>query len=223
VVSGDFYFVREYDNRLIVACCDCTGHGVPGAFMSMIGATTLRNIYKMMESSGEWKTPEKVLEKLDDEIQKILHQQEFESSDSDDMLRSGDGMDLTIAEIHIKTKEVLLASAKRHSFIRQNGKIEIISGDKRAIGGADILKTPFQLLRFKVAENDALFIFSDGYPDQFGGADDRKLKLSGTSEILSKLKELPKDEYSKSVKSAFEQWQGDFDQIDDVLFMGILF
>ena len=223
VVSGDFYFVREYDNRLIVACCDCTGHGVPGAFMSMIGATTLRNIYKMMESSGEWKTPEKVLEKLDDEIQKILHQQEFESSDSDDMLRSGDGMDLTIAEIHIKTKEVLLASAKRHSFIRQNGKIEIISGDKRAIGGADILKTPFQLLRFKMAENDALFIFSDGYPDQFGGTDGRKLKLSGTSEILSKLNELPKNEYSKRVKSAFEQWQGDFDQIDDVLFMGMLF
>ena len=130
---------------------------------------------------------------------------------------------LTIAEINIKTKEVLLASAKRHSFILQNGKIEIISGDKRAIGGAHILKTPFQLLRFKMAENDALFIFSDGYPDQFGGEDGRKLKLSGTSEILSKLNELPKDEYSKRVKSAFEQWQGDYDQIDDVLFMGILF
>jgi len=223
VVSGDFYFVREYDERIVVACCDCTGHGVPGAFMSMIGATTLRNIYKMMENSEEWKTPEKVLEKLDDEIQKILHQQEFDPSDVEDFLKSRDGMDLTLAEINTKTNEVLLSSAKRHSFIRQNGKIEIISGDKRAIGGGEIMQRPFTLSRFQMQKDDALFMFSDGYPDQFGGADGRKLKLSGARKIVEELSEVPKEQYAQRVQSNFELWQADFDQIDDVLFMGILF
>lgn len=223
VVSGDFYFVREYDDKIVVACCDCTGHGVPGAFMSMIGSTTLRNIYKLMENSGEWKTPEMVLETLDEEIQKILHQQEYDPSDKDDFLKSRDGMDLTLAEINTKTNEVLLCSAKRHSFIAQNGEIEILSGDKRAIGGGEVLQRPFTLKRIQMQEGDALFMFSDGYPDQFGGPDGRKLKLSGARKIIEGLSEVDKSQYSERVKSNFELWQAEYEQIDDVLFMGILF
>jgi ligand-binding sensor domain-containing protein/serine phosphatase RsbU (regulator of sigma subunit) len=223
VVSGDFYFIREYEDKIIVGCCDCTGHGVPGAFMSMIGSTTLRNLYKLMETSGEWLTPEKVLEKLDDEIQKILHQQEESDTKEIDFFRSRDGMDLTLCEINTNTNEVILSAAKRHSYIQQKGEIEIIGGDKRGIGGGESNEVEFTLKKFQMNPGDSLYLFSDGYPDQFGGPDGRKLKLSGTKKIIEGLREHKKENYSDSVASNFELWQADFDQIDDVLFMGILF
>lgn len=222
VVSGDFYFIREYDDKLIVACCDCTGHGVPGAFMSMIGSTTLRNIYKLMESTGVWLTPEKVLEKLDEEIQKILHQK-TELSAEDDFFRSRDGMDMTLCEINTKTNHVLLSAAKRHSFVEQNGAIEIISGDKRAIGGGEVDQVPFTVREYNMKRGEAIYLFSDGYPDQFGGPDGRKLKLAGTRKIIEGLQTKDKLKYGDSVGNNFDLWQSDFDQIDDVLFMGLLF
>lgn len=223
VVSGDFYFIREYPDKIVVACCDCTGHGVPGAFMSMIGSTTLRNIYKLMENSNEWLTPEKVLEKLDDEIQKILHQQEYNANDENDFFRSRDGMDLTLCEINTNTNEVLMCAAKRHSYIQQNGEIEIIGGDKRAIGGGEVDQIDFTLKRFQMNSGDALYLFSDGYPDQFGGADGRKLKLSGTKKIIEGLSEQLRENQFQAIASNFHLWQADYDQIDDVLFMGLLF
>ena len=223
VVSGDFYFIREYENKIIVACCDCTGHGVPGAFMSMIGSTTFRNIYKLMETSGKWQTPEKVLEVLDAEIQKILHQKVEAATKEEDFYRSRDGMDLTLCEIDLTTNTVLLSAAKRHSYIQQNGEIEIISGDKRGIGGGEEIIVDFTLQTFEMKPGDALYLFSDGYPDQFGGPSGRKLKLSGAKTILQGLKDHNKKDYGAVVSSNFELWQSDFEQIDDVLFMGILF
>ena len=173
IVSGDFYFIREYKEKLIIACVDCTGHGVPGAFMSMIGSTTLRNIYRLMDSTGKWMTPDQVLDLLDEEIQKILHQRSSGNIE-EDFFKSRDGMDMTLAEVNTETNEVLLASAKRHSILVQNGECEIISGDKRPIGGGEIDQVDFHLKKFQMSKGDSLFLFSDGYPDQFGGADGRK-------------------------------------------------
>ncbi|UKN01146.1 SpoIIE family protein phosphatase [Paracrocinitomix mangrovi] len=223
IVSGDFYFIREYDDRIIIACVDCTGHGVPGGFMSMIGSTTLRNIYKLMETSQSWLTPDEVLDILDEEVQKILHQKESGINDEDEFFKSRDGMDMTLIEINLSTYEVLLSSAKRHSIIRQDGKVSFISGDKRPIGGGEIDQKDFSLQRFQMKKGDALFLFSDGYPDQFGGEDGRKLKLMSVKEYIEDLSGENPEDYGEIMKNKFENWKGDHEQIDDVLMIGIVF
>jgi ligand-binding sensor domain-containing protein/serine phosphatase RsbU (regulator of sigma subunit) len=224
IVSGDFYFMRKIENKLIVGCVDCTGHGVPGAFVSMIGSTTLRNIYMLMESTGKWLMPNDVLEILDSEVQKILHQEHIAEMDLEEaFFKSRDGMDLTLVEINLDTKEVHLASAKRHSFIYQNGEIKLISGDKVSIGGGDADKKDFNLQSFQMNEGDVLYMFSDGYPDQFGGPEGRKLKLGGVKKLLNEMIEDGIQDHGKYVGDSFNEWMGDYEQIDDVLFMGIQF
>jgi ligand-binding sensor domain-containing protein/serine phosphatase RsbU (regulator of sigma subunit) len=224
IVSGDFYFIRQYKNRLIVGCVDCTGHGVPGAFVSMIGSTTLRNIYMLMETSGNWMTPDDVLEILDSEVQKILHQEHYDELDLEEsFFKSRDGMDLTLIEIDLDTKIVQLASAKRHSYIKQDGEIKTITGDKISIGGGDADIKDFSLQTFQMKEGDALYLFSDGYSDQFGGPEGRKLKLSGVLKILNEMQSKENSKHSQHVGDKWDEWKSDHEQIDDVLFMGIQF
>ncbi|MEX1003683.1 MAG: two-component regulator propeller domain-containing protein [Crocinitomicaceae bacterium] len=221
VVSGDFYFLHKYQDKLIVACVDCTGHGVPGGFMSMIGSTTLRNIYTLMESTGNWLDPAQVLDKLDEEVQKILHQRD--SFEKNDFFKSRDGMDMTLAEINLKTKEVQLAAAKRHSFLIQNKEVKLLSGDKRPIGGGEFGKVDFSTQTYKMNTGDTLFLFSDGYSDQFGGHDGRKLKLMGVQKIMEQLCDKNPVEYGHIIQKEFDDWKGDLEQIDDVLMIGIVF
>ena len=222
IVSGDFYFMREYEKKIIIACVDCTGHGVPGAFMSMIGSTTLRNIYKIMERTGKWLKPDVVLDMLDEEIQKILHQRAV-VDEEEDFFKSRDGMDMTLIEIDLETNTVELSSAKRHSIIVQNHEIEIISGDKRPIGGGEIDQVDFSLQTYHMNKGDRLFLFSDGYPDQFGGEDGRKMKLSGVKKVIEGMMDKKSSEYESIIANHFDAWQGDIDQIDDVLMIGLVF
>jgi ligand-binding sensor domain-containing protein/serine phosphatase RsbU (regulator of sigma subunit) len=221
IVSGDFYFVQHVKDKLIIGCVDCTGHGVPGAFMSMIGSVTLRNIYTM----ANWEiTPEKVLEQLDKEVELILQQRADEELTAEEaFFQSRDGMDLSLCEVNLKTNEVLLASAMRTSIIQRGGELEILSGDKRTIGGGMSLGIEFKLQRFQMKPGDALYLFSDGYTDQFGGAEGRKLKLSGAKKIVEGLSDLDRVEYGDSIATNFDQWQADWPQIDDVLFIGLMF
>jgi ligand-binding sensor domain-containing protein/serine phosphatase RsbU (regulator of sigma subunit) len=222
IVSGDFYFMRHYKDKMIVACVDCTGHGVPGAFMSMIGSTTLRNIYKLMDSTGNWMKPDEVLDLLDEEIQRILHQRTSNDMEHD-FFKSRDGMDMTLCEIDLKTNEIYLSSAKRHSIIVQNNTIEILSGDKRPIGGGEIDVVDFTCKTFQMKKGDSLFLFSDGYSDQFGGPTGRKLKLSGVKSIVENMLELDRSEYGKTIEDSFDSWSKDNEQIDDVLMIGLQF
>jgi len=192
--------------------------------MSMIGSVAIRNIYEIMEITGEWQTPEKVLEALDREVEIVLQQKSDEDEDPiESFFKSRDGMDLTICEINLDTNEVLLSAAMRTSLIRQNGKVEMISGDKRPIGGGESRGIDFSLQRFQMAKGDALFLFSDGYSDQFGGENRRKLKLMGVKKIVESLSALHPHEYGDLIQVEFDTWQGDVEQIDDVLFMGLLF
>jgi len=222
IVSGDFFYLEQIGNKLIVACVDCTGHGVPGAIMSMVGSVTLHNIYST--SNYKWKTPDQVLEKLDEEVTTILHQKEISSFNSvDSLFQAKDGMDLTLCEINLDTKEVLLASAMRNSLLVSGGEMTTIQGDKRPIGGGDNRGINFSLQKFKMSEGDELYIYSDGYPDQFGGERGRKLKMSGTKNIIQELQSLNKEDYLNHIQNSFDKWQGEFDQTDDVLFMGLMF
>ncbi len=220
VVSGDFYFIERINNKLIVACADCTGHGVPGAFVSMIGSVTLRNIYSL--AKWQWKTPDEVLEQLDEEVQNILHRK-----DQGNALKGGlsqtDGMDVSLCEINLDTNEVLIASAKRTSLVSRNGKIEKLKGDNRSIGGHGLVKSKFTLNRFQLKKGDALYLFTDGFTDQFGGVKDKKLMMSGVLEMLEAMEEVNREHHSQAIRSNFALWKSATPQVDDVLFIGLLF
>lgn len=218
IVSGDFYFIERIENKLIVACADCTGHGVPGAFVSMIGSVTLRNIYST--SKWQWKTPDQVLEQLDHEVQNILHRKEKELGSS---LSQTDGMDISLCEINLDTNEVLMASAKRTSIVRQNGKIKKIKGNNRSIGGHDPMKTKFSLEKLNLSQGDALYLFTDGFTDQFGGTNDKKLMISGVLEMLTALEDVNREHHFQAVRSNFAMWKSTTPQVDDVLFIALLF
>ncbi|MDG1334242.1 MAG: two-component regulator propeller domain-containing protein [Crocinitomicaceae bacterium] len=220
VVSGDFYFIEKINNKLIIACADCTGHGVPGAFVSMIGSVTLRNIYSL--ARYQWKTPDQVLEELDKEIQNILHRKEYRD-ESAVSLSETDGMDISLCEIDLETNEVLIASAKRTSIVKRNGKVEKLKGDNRSIGGLDLMKTKFTLKKLKLEKGDALYLFTDGFSDQFGGINDKKLMISGVLEMLEALDEIKPEYHLRSIRSNFALWKSTTPQVDDVLFIGLLF
>lgn len=220
VVSGDFYFIERIDNKLIIACADCTGHGVPGAFVSMIGSVTLRNIYSL--AKWQWKTPDQVLEQLDEELQNILHRKE-QHDGTEGRLSQTDGMDISLCEINLDTNEVLIASAKRTSLVRRNGKMEKLKGDNRSIGGYDLLKTKFSLTKLTLSKGDALYLFTDGFTDQFGGIKDKKLMLSGVLEMLDALEDMNRAQHFQAIRSNFSLWKSTTPQVDDVLFIGLLF
>lgn len=220
VVSGDFYFIERIENKLIVACADCTGHGVPGAFVSMIGSVTLRNIYSL--AKYQWKTPDQVLEQLDEEVQTILQRKE-QRNETDGRLAQSDGMDISLCEINLDTNEVLIASAKRTSLVRRNGKIEKLKGDNRSIGEHDLVKTHFTLQKLQLQKGDALYLFTDGFPDQFGGNQDKKMMLSGVIEMLDTMEEVNRSQHPRAIRSNFETWKATAPQVDDVLFIGLLF
>lgn len=222
IVSGDFYFMWENDKKLIIACVDCTGHGVPGALMSMIGSTSLLNIYDRMSSGHEWLKPNEVLEILDEKVQTLLHQQ-LEVSAENEYFRSKDGMDMTLVEVELDTKMVHLASAKRHSILFKDGEFTLLKGDKRPIGGGEKNKDDFFLQSFEMNQHDALYLFTDGFPDQFGGADYKKLKLKGMLEMFEDLNSSQNEDYEKSIQSFFEIWKSKHEQIDDVLMIGLRF
>ncbi len=220
VVSGDFYFIEKINNKLIVACADCTGHGVPGAFVSMIGSVTLRNIYSL--AKWQWKTPDQVLEQLDEEVQNILHRKD-QGNALKDGLSQTDGMDVSLCEINLDTNEVLIASAKRTSLVSRNGKIEKLKGDNRSIGGHGLMKSKFTLNRFQLKKGDALYLFTDGFTDQFGGVNDKKLMMSGVLEMLEAMEEVNREHHSQAIRSNFALWKSATPQVDDVLFIGLLF
>jgi len=220
VVSGDFYFIEKINNKLIVACADCTGHGVPGAFVSMIGSVTLRNIYSL--ARYQWKTPDQVLEELDEEIQHILHREEHRNVTSISLSKT-DGMDISLCEIDLDTKEVLIASAKRTSLVKRNGKFERLKGDNRSIGGLDLMKTRFSLTKLSLEKGDALYLFTDGFTDQFGGISDKKLMISGLLEMLEALEGMKPELHPKAIRSNFALWKSDTPQIDDVLLIALQF
>jgi len=217
IVSGDFYFLDEYDNKVIFACVDCTGHGVPGAFMSLIGFVSIRDIYRLNQVQQKWQTPDQILESLDIEIKTLL---ETHSVDKN----TNNGMDMIICEYDRETKELLVASAKRPIVIYNKGELKVIKGEKRSIGEQDFgLILPFQLHRFIIKPGDSIYLFSDGFTDQFGGERTKKLGIKRTINTINKLKNEAPQHQQKYIIEEFEKWKADTPQTDDVIFMGVYF
>jgi histidine kinase len=214
IVSGDFYWVSQKENLAILAVVDCTGHGVPGAFMSLIGHNLLDAIVNVKNIT----TPHLILQELDNSISNILKQ---------DYTNNRDGMDLTICVIDKANSKLLVAASKHSFYYFLDQELHILKGSKKSVGGSFIDKQEKQY--FFTEEIDfsnrsiACYMTSDGYQDQFGGKADRKFLVKKLKELLVDIQPLGMEEQKQVVKDAFLNWKGKTKQTDDVLLIGFQF
>jgi ligand-binding sensor domain-containing protein/serine phosphatase RsbU (regulator of sigma subunit) len=211
IVSGDFYWITEIQDKIFIAAVDCTGHGVPGAFMSIIGYDLLRNITKERKIHK----PSEILDYLNKALIELLTKNEME----DDAVK--DGMDMSICVYH-KTKGILeFAGAFNPLYIIRNNKIMTIKGDRFSVGlGNEHEDVPFKNHIIKVQKGDTFYLFTDGYADQFGGEFGKKMKFRRFRHTILSVYSLPFTKQVKGFKEHFNEWKGDLEQIDDILILG---
>jgi serine phosphatase RsbU (regulator of sigma subunit) len=210
IVSGDFYFIGQKNDILYLAVVDCTGHGVPGAFMSILGETSLKHIV----SSTHRTDPAEILEIFDREITNALNENQEDRN-------SYDGMVIGLCAINPKTQELLFAGAERPVYILRNSQLIELKGDKSIIGGSSNNEKTFTSEKFYLQKNDIIYLFSDGYSDQFGGANKKKYSIKRFQETLLNIAHFPLQEQKEYLEEHFEEWKGSFTQIDDVLIIAI--
>ncbi len=210
IVSGDFYWLHETKGKFRFCCADCTGHGVPGAFMSMIGTTLLNDIVKRDDINS----PADILNRLDFEIKILLQKNSKDTTQ--------DGMDISIVEVELDTKKIRVASARRPVYIFLNNELTIYKGVRRSIGDAIIDDSnPFVNIEYNGKPDDVIYLFSDGYTDQFGGIKGKKFMTVAVRELLEKIHHKPMKEQSRIIRDTFYNWKDDLEQVDDVIFMGV--
>lgn len=212
VVSGDFPWYIQIKDEIFIAAVDCTGHGVPGALLSLIGYFLLNDIVR----SRKITEPGKILDLLDEGVTTTLRQ--------DEDATTKDGMDIALCKINLNTLEVEYAGAHRPLYIIKNGALEEVKGNKFPIGGG-IFKnqTNFTNTKIKMGKGDSIYFSSDGFPDQFGGPEGRKLGPKRVREIVEMVHKLPMREAMGIFDHEWENWRGNQKQTDDVLLIGIKF
>ncbi|MFP4488737.1 MAG: YfiR/HmsC family protein [Bacteroidales bacterium] len=209
IVSGDFYWVSRQDHLQVVIAADCTGHGVPGAFMSMLGVTMLNEIV-----NGKGITePDEIMNILRDEIIDSLKQ----SIDED---RVKDGMDMTISVIDYKNDRVRFAGANNPLCIVRDGELMAFKVDKMPVAIHYNMR-PFKMQEVDLKKGDCLYMFSDGFGDQFGGPRGKKFMVKNLKRKFVELSPLPMLEQGERLNEIFEAWKGDQPQVDDVVIIGI--
>jgi len=211
IVSGDFYWYDRVNNdKFLIVCADSTGHGVPGAFMSMIGTTLIKDICLRSDIDS----PSAVLKQLDAELQSTLNQ-------NIDAERAHDGMDIIVCEIDVNTRYMRFSSAMRPLILYKDKELQYVKGTKASIGGDPGAEKQFENVGFQLHEGDIIYMFSDGYPDQFGGPRGKKFKLDRVKNMLADVCDKPMEVQQEYVSKTFDEWRGKLQQVDDVLFMGV--
>lgn len=211
IVSGDFYWVTEKDDKIYVTAVDCTGHGVPGAFMSMLGISFFNDIVKKSEEIG----PDEILNRLRDTIIKALKQRSQEGE-----LR--DGMDISFI-IYDKNKKILsFAGANNPLYLIRSGELQEIKGDRMPVGIYDNMR-PFTRHNIDILNGDTCYLFSDGYADQFGGPLSKKYMYSNFKKLLLSVQDKSMKEQQKILDETIEAWRGNNSQIDDMVVIGLRF
>jgi len=207
IVSGDFYWLGKYENYLYIVVGDCTGHGVPGAFLTMLGITHINEIL----SHNSTILPNKIIEILREKIINDIAQTESHR----------DGMDISIARINLTDLSVDWAGAKNPLWIIRKGsnKIEVITGDKQSVCYTEEPE-PFTNHRMKLSKDDIIYLFTDGINDQFGGEKGKKLGRKRFKEILLKHKDKPMIEQKSHLVFEYENWKGSQEQVDDMCILG---
>lgn len=211
IVSGDFYWINKLGDKIFVAAVDCTGHGVPGAFMSIIGFELFRKITNIEGLSR----PSDILNRLNEDFHVIF-------KDVDNVVLR-DGMDVAFCSIDKKNMILEFAGAFNPLYLIRDNKITEIKGDRFAIG---LDETNFKDQTFKnhlipIQQGDIIYIFSDGFADQFGGPDGKKYKYRRFRHLLLNLHRLPMDKQHEILENNVMEWRGQQEQVDDILVIGI--
>jgi serine phosphatase RsbU (regulator of sigma subunit) len=212
-VSGDFYWMSDvttgHNTDVAFAAVDCTGHGVPGAFMSMIGMKALNGLVTRGLTE-----PDAILNALDVEIRTALRQ---------DVSGNSDGMDISLCIYHQKDKVLEFSGAKSPLIYIKDHELFKIKGDTHGIGGRKKNDQPLRFAKheIKIDKPTVIYLFSDGYKDQFGGPENKKFLGKKMNTLLLQIHELPMEQQLQILETAFEEWKGTHEQTDDVLVMGI--
>ncbi len=213
VVSGDFPWFVQIKNDIFIAAVDCTGHGVPGALLSLIGYFLLNDIVR----SRKITEPGKILDLLDEGVTQTLRQDQDDSA-------TKDGMDIALCRINTEARTVEYAGAHRPLYFMKGGVMDEVKGNKFPIGGG-IYKnqTNFTTTKLELGKGDSFYFSSDGFPDQFGGPEVRKFGPKKIREIIDRVHKSPMQDAAQVFDAEWEAWKGEHKQTDDVLLIGIKF
>ena len=211
IVSGDFYWIDEKNGKTMFTAVDCTGHGVPGAFMSIVGYNLLKHVVTSLNNT----TPALILDGLNEGVSETLHHGHEES-------QAKDGMDLSFCTIDFKTLELQYAGAYNPLYLIRNGKLLTTKADKFPIGlflGEE--KKKFTNHTIQLQKGDSVYIFSDGYADQFGGPNGKKFMANHFRDLLMQVHKEPIEKQKELLNKTIEEWRGPLDQVDDILVIGL--
>lgn len=209
IVSGDFYWFSGKNDRFVLAAVDCTGHGVPGAMMSILG----NNLLGTIVSKEGITDPAMILQKMNNRIKESL--QNHESN-----ITANDGMDMALCTMDLNSNRLYFSGAYRPLIMIRNGELTEFKGDRRSIGGFSDYNTKFSLHEIEVKNGDVFYIFSDGYADQFGGTSNRKYMTLRFKQLLLNIHQLPMQKQNELLASEHAAWKGTSEQIDDLLVIG---
>ncbi|HNH67356.1 MAG TPA: SpoIIE family protein phosphatase, partial [Bacteroidia bacterium] len=208
IVAGDFYWIEPVENGHIIVVADCTGHGVAGALLSMLGISLLNHLVRDKNITQ----PAELLNQLRIEVSRSLNQAETHAAE---------GMDIAVCHINCSAKQITFAGAYRPLVYISGNELKTLSGNKIVIGGNNI--SPQQeFINQNISFDDAttLYLFTDGYADQFGGEKNKKLMSGKLKELLFEKHNLPMKEQLTFFSDYFKKWRGKNDQVDDVLLLG---
>ncbi|MFI5148131.1 MAG: tetratricopeptide repeat protein [Bacteroidia bacterium] len=209
IVSGDFYWYTQFDDFAIFAAADCTGHGVPGAFMSAICNDLMNQVIRDEHVSD----PALALQQLDIKLRMLLKKSNDQGAN--------DGMDIALCSLNMKTKELRYAGAHRPLLIQRGDEIMEFKPDKLSIGGYNVEQKKFNTHRLALQQGDIIYLFTDGYTDQFGGPKGKKFKYRQLKELLLRIRNLPMKEQREQIAEALKSWRQMQEQVDDILVLGV--
>jgi serine phosphatase RsbU (regulator of sigma subunit) len=210
IVSGDFYWIAEENDRVCFTVADCTGHGVPGAFMSMLGISALNDIVNRKESLSA----SSILDLLKESIKRSLKQTGKPGE-------AADGMDMALCAYDRKKRSMEFSGAYNSMFHFREAKITEYRGDRMPIGIFYGEKKQFTNHQVDIRKGDVIYLSTDGFADQFGGPSDSKYKIKNLKLFLSTIKDMPMAEQKQLLNEEFDRWRGGNDQVDDIAIIGI--
>ncbi len=238
IVSGDFFWINKIENKYIIIAADCTGHGVPGAFMSMLGISLLDRIYQNINEGKNRKRNNRLFDFVLKEAQQYtrrINPQHLNAAEILNHLRemvkislkqhsysnnkTKDGMDMTVLIYDKDTHQADFAGAHNPLFYVRNGELKEIKGDRMPVG-VFLKEKPFTNHSIQFQQDDKIYMFSDGFADQFGGEKGGKYKLAAFKNLILRISILPFSEQSRVLENEFSTWKGNREQNDDILVIG---
>ena len=210
IVSGDFYWLAEKDNKIVFVVADCTGHGVPGAFMSLMGITLLNEIVNIQGITRS----DSIITKLRENLIQSLQQSRKD-------IPTSDGIDISLCVMDQQQKRIQYTGGMNNLIFIRDGKLEVIRGDRSSVCVVYDNSDPFTMKEIDYEKGDVLYLFSDGYQDQFGGEHDRKYFVHRFYTLLLDIHRKPMVKQKEALEKNLKEWMGDNIQTDDITVMGI--